>query len=313
MKKIKKSTIVILILLIIIAILIYRDIKRSNEEQEEITNTNISEVSVGTQTITKTLTTSGEISNYVSENLSLNTSYYFSEIYVEENEYVDSGENILKYTNGTYLTAPYNCVIKSINVPSSGSIVTSSNYIEIYGTDTMCLTISIDETELNDLSIGMEAVITPNALENKTYTGTVSSINPIGTYQSSGSTFTGIVTFENDGDLKLGMSASCTITLEEAEDVISVPIEAIQTSGDQKYVIKVNENGETENVFVETGISNDSYVQIISGLSGGETVQTIIETTTVTGSQSNSSSSDGNQRQSGGGKEMGGQGQMQMR
>lgn len=62
---------------------------------------------VGTQTIENTLSSSGQISTNLTENLELNTYRYFKEIYVEENDFVAEWENILKYTNGTYLTAPY--------------------------------------------------------------------------------------------------------------------------------------------------------------------------------------------------------------
>ena len=39
---------------------------------------------------------------------------------VEEDDTVKKGENILKYSNGTYLVAPYDCVITEINIPESG-------------------------------------------------------------------------------------------------------------------------------------------------------------------------------------------------
>ena len=98
------------------------------------------------------------------------------------------------------------------------------------------------------------------------------------------------------------MSAVCSITIEKAENCIAVPIEAVQTKDNQKYVVVVKENGETENVDIETGISNDSYVQVKSGLSGGEKVQ-VIETVTTNSSKkkSNSQGNSDMQRGFGGG------------
>lgn len=241
-------------------------------------SSNITELKVGTQTIENTLTSSGQIISNQEETLTLNTSYYINEVYVEENQELTEGTNILQYTNGTYLTAPYDLVVTKLNVPSSGGKVSSQHGITVQNTKSLALSISIDETEMDKVATGQEVTITPNAYENITYTGTVSKINPIGTYSSNGTTFTGTVTFENDGKLKVGMSASCRIVLEKAENVVSVPIEAVQTENNTKYVIIKQEDGTTQNVTIETGISNDAYVEIKSGLNGGETIQMIKQT-----------------------------------
>ena len=104
-------------------------------------------------------------------------------------------------------------------------------------------------------------------------------INQIWNYASNGSSFSAVVKFANDGDVKIGMSASCSITLEKAENVIAVPIEAVQTKNNEKYVVIKNNDGSTSNVTITTGMSNDAYVEVKSGLSGNETIQMTVETT----------------------------------
>lgn len=248
---------------------------------EETTTTQITEVEVGTQTIENTLTSSGEIASSGTESLSLTTSKYFETMCVEEGDTVDAGENILEYTDGTYLTAEYDCLIDSYSVPETGSICTSSNYIQVQNLETMTMNLSISEDEINKIEKGQEVEIELTAVEDTTYTGTITSVSSVGTYSTSGTTFSAVVEFENDGNAKIGMSATCTVVIEKAEDCIAVPIEAVQTSDDQKYVVVVNDNGTTTNVNIETGISNDSYVQVTSGLSGGETIQ-MVETVSTT-------------------------------
>lgn len=279
MKKKKSKLIwVIIILFILLVGIVFMYFNQNSEATSsttDTTTTNIKEVTVGTQTITKTLTSSGEIASNVTEELSLNIYRYFSEIYVEENDFVAEGDNILKYTNGKYLTAPYDLVVTKISVPDVGSKCTSAHSITVQSTEELTLTLNIDETEISSVKTGQEVEIVANAYEDKTYNGTITKINQIGSYASNGSSFTGTVVFENDGDLKIGMSASCTITLEKAENVIAVPIEAIQTQGSSKYIVVKNEDGSTTNVTVETGLSNDAYVEIKSGLQGGETIQMI--------------------------------------
>lgn len=97
------------------------------------------------------------------------------------------------------------------------------------------------------------------------------------------------------------MSANCTVILEKAENVVVVPKEAIQTANNANYVVVVNDYGTTENVTVETGISNDAYTEIKSGLNEGETVE---YTVTTNNSSSNSFRGGGEMRfqNSGGGQ-----------
>lgn len=279
---------------LIVAIAFSINISNSNKkESDNSSTTKLVETKVSTQTIQKTLTASGEVKASSEENLSLDTSKYFSTMCVEEGDRVLKGENILKYTNGTYLTAPYDLVVDSYSVPTSGSVCTSSNYVKVENTETLNMKLSINESEIALVKTGQNATININAVENKTYTGTITKIDSIGTYSSSGSTFSATIEFENDGNIRIGMSASCTVVLEEAKDCIAVPISAIQTNGSKKYVIVVKDNGETEDVDVETGISNDSYVQILSGLSGDETIK-MLETTSNAERSYTSHSSSGN-------------------
>jgi len=182
------------------------------------------------------------------------------------------GENILKYTNGTYLIAPYNCIVSNISIPETGKICTTSNYIEVSTTDELYLSLNINETDINVVQVGQLSEITISA-NNKKFTGEIDKISDVGTYASNGSTFTAMIKFTNDGTIKLGMSAEGKIILEKAENAIMVPKEAIQTANNSNYVIVVNEDGTTKNVAVETGITNNVYTEVKSGLAVGEIVQ----------------------------------------
>ncbi|MFR2451401.1 MAG: hypothetical protein ACLS9A_08525, partial [Clostridia bacterium] len=111
------------------------------------------------------------------------------------------------------------------------------------------------------------------------------------TYSSSGTTFSAIVEFKNDGNVKLGMSLSCTVILEEEKGVISVPIDAVyENDNGEEYVNKIKEDGTAEETIIETGIADDSYVQVISGLNLNEKVQIITKTTESTATSNDNKS-----------------------
>lgn len=232
-KKSKKFLITLLVIVVFVAGIfigkVFSKNKQSNEQSTE-TTTQIVEVEVGTQTLENTLTSSGEISASSTEKISLSTSKYFNTMCVEQGDIVSSGENILEYKDGTYLTAEYDCLISTYSVPETGSKATSSNYIEVQNIESMTMNLSISESEINKVAKGQEVTITLSAIDNKTYSGTIKSVSGIGTYQSSGTTFTAVVEFENDGNVKPGMSATCSIVVEKAENCIAVPIDSVQTN-----------------------------------------------------------------------------------
>ncbi|MNT00675.1 macrolide transporter subunit MacA [compost metagenome] len=239
------------------------------------TSSEVVSVEVGTQDIQNTISSSGEVASSAVEKIYLTSGKYFSQLCVETDDTVKEGENILQYSNGTYLTAPYDCVISTYLLPSTGSICTSSNYVELKNIDTLNMTLSIDESEISKVNVGQEVEIKLNAFEDKSFKGTISKIDSVGTYSTSGTSFSATVEFENDGNVKIGMSGTSSIIIANEKGVVAVPISAIQTNENQKYVVVVKDDGTTENVNVETGISNSSYVQILSGLKTGQKIQMV--------------------------------------
>ncbi|CDE24407.1 putative uncharacterized protein [Clostridium sp. CAG:440] len=229
----KKILIIILIILLVGGVFfVGRQVGLNTKDNK--TKTIITEEIVSNHDIKKTLTGSGQVLAKTTEKLELTTTKYFEAMCVEEDDTILKGENILKYTNETYLTAPYDLVIESISVPETKAKCTS------------------------------------------------------------GTTFSATVEFENDGNVKLGMSLSCTVILEEEKDVISVPIEAVyENNNGEEYVNKIKEDGTVEETTIETGIADDSYVQVISGLEQNDKVQITTETTESTTSNDNKSGLNG--------------------
>ena len=300
-KKIKKilPTIILVIMVGVVSFIVGKRIGLNTDTST--TNTKIEEATVEKHTITKTLTSSGQIESATTEKLYLSTSYYFSSLCVEEDDIVKKGENILKYTNGTYLTAPYDLVVTSISVPTANTIASSSNYIEVKSMDTLVVSLKVSESEIANISLDDEAEITLTADSSKKYTGKISKISSVATYSSSGSTFPIEITLENDEEdnIKIGMSVSCTINIEELKDVIAVPINAVQINGSKRYVVLIKD-GKTEEVEVTTGLSDDEYVEIKSGLDGGETIQIVTVTKQNTIRSNSGDNGNGNSRKGGG-------------
>lgn len=202
LKKCKKVIAIIILVAIVSSITFFIGKQIGLNTDTSSTTTKIEEKEVEKGTITKTISSSGEITSTLTEKLELSTSKYFDVMCVEEDDIVKKGENILKYTNGTYLTASYDCVISEINIPSSGEKCTNEHYVKIESLNSLSITLNIDETKISQYNIGDEVEITISATSEEV-TGNITSISNT----ASNGKFTVKVEFENTGNIKIGMSA----------------------------------------------------------------------------------------------------------
>ena len=157
---------------------------------------------------TTTLNGNSEITSAISENVELHATYYLSEVCVEEKQYVEKGANILKYTNGTYLTAPYDCYIVELNLPEIENKCLNNHYVQIESKNMLSVSMKVDETQINNVDIGKEATIEVTAIGKK-YTGYITHIGSI----ASNGKFDVTIQFENDGNVMIGMTAGVEITI----------------------------------------------------------------------------------------------------
>ncbi|MBR3163309.1 MAG: HlyD family secretion protein [Clostridia bacterium] len=204
MKKIDYRVIIIVILIAILVGMIFL-VTRSESSNNAQTQKNNYDITTE-QSVTGSITGTSEITTGLEENLSLHATYYFKEIYVEENQKVTAGENILQYTNGEYLVAPYDCVIIEISVPETNSQCTNKHYITISSTKVLQAKVKVSEEKIDSIEIGDEATVTIEAVE-KEYTANVTNISST----ASNGYFTITVEFENDGNVLLGMTGKVEI------------------------------------------------------------------------------------------------------
>ena len=268
-----KKTIILtvsIIVILIIALVTILIIQQKSKNTAVAAQVVLKEATVGTQTIIKQFSSSLQVSSGLDEQIELHATYYFDKLLVDKSTYVKKGTKLLEYTNGTYLTAPYDLVVTNYSLPAASAMCTNSNYIEVQTTETCMSSIQINEADMDYITLGQKVAVVINAFPDKTYTGYITDISDTAT----NSNFTATVTYMNDGNIKLGMSGYCTITLQEEKDVTAVPIEAINVrDDDSKYVEVADNNGGTSEVNVEVGIADSQYVEIKNGLTVGQTVQ----------------------------------------
>lgn len=212
MKSRKKLKILIIVIILIVTIIIgsviFLNNKNNDKNFDASRMNNMPKDSKMNQTETKaSITGTGEVSSALTENLELHATYYLEESYVQTNQLVKAGENILKYTNGTYLVAPYDCVITEINIPETSEKCTNEHYVKIASNNSLRVQFKVDESKISSVSWGQSASVSISAFEDKTLEGVVTNISST----ASNGKFTVTVEFDNDGDVMLGMTADINI------------------------------------------------------------------------------------------------------
>lgn len=83
----------------------------------------------------------------------MHNTYYFKELCVEKNSYVKEGTNILKYTNGTYLVAPYDLIIADYSLPEANEMCTDSHYVEVQTTENLQTSVDVSESDMQYIEL----------------------------------------------------------------------------------------------------------------------------------------------------------------
>lgn len=181
-----------------------------------------------------------------------------------------------------------------ITAPISGTVVTktakagdkveggsSGALCTIYDLSYLEMTMNIDELDIGSVAVGQTVEITADAVEGKTYTGTVTRVSVAGTTSGGITTYPVTVRIDETDGLLPGMNVDAEIVLDQAEDVLAIPSGAVNRgdtvliTADSPSAANALDQEAPEGyvyVSVETGVSDDSYIEILSGLQEGDTV-----------------------------------------
>lgn len=132
--------------------------------------------------------------------------------------------------------------------------------------------IQVDELDIRTLETGMEATVTLDALPGSSFTGTITAINPYGENSGGNTKYTVTVTLPRDEKMLSGMNASVKITTGVSGTVPTVPAAAVVFDAGKSWLYTgYNEKTDTltDPVEIQTGLSDGSLVELLSGLSEG--------------------------------------------
>ena len=168
------------------------------------------------------------------------------------------------------IVAPCDGRIASIDVEKGDSVASGTKVMSIVEDAGMELILHIDELDIPMVQPGQRVTLGVDALPDVTLYGEVEKIAPLGNTESSVTTYDVYVTLTGDIDSRVlgGMNVTGEIMVSSVSNALLLPSEAVFQDGGAWYAQL--QNGEYRQV--ELGVTTDSQVQILSGLSEGDMV-----------------------------------------
>ena len=141
--------------------------------------------------------------------------------------------------------------------------------------DTAEITLTVDELDIARLSIGQAVTVTLDALPGQSFDGEITEIDPNGENGGGSTKYSVTVTLPRTEDMLTGMNAAVRVQLAENDDLLLIPLAAVQEDADGIYVCTgydKKSDEPTKPVAITTGLSDGENVEVLSGLSEGDSV-----------------------------------------
>lgn len=182
------------------------------------------------------------------------------------------------------IRAPFDGRIASLEV-GVGEAVSANAVIASLITDSQVASITLNEVDIARARMGQKATLTFDAIDGLSLTGKVVEIDTVGTVSQGVVSYGVKISLDGQSDLvKSGMSVTASIITQAKQDVLMIPNAAVKTDNNGSYYIEVmNDSGKPLQRSVETGLANDEFTEIVSGLNEGDSV--IIGSTAATASK----------------------------
>ena len=172
----------------------------------------------------------------------------------------------------TKVVAEIDGVISSCNVTVGSIASPQSPAMTIVNMDNVKLKLNVSDDAINKLTPGSKAYVTISSASDKVYEGTVANVSPAADSQTLLYPVEVYLT-NTDGNIKPGMFASIKLVLDNVDNTISVPLNAVLEKSGEQYVFVVDESTNTAvKTTVTTGVKNEENIEILSGVKEGQKV-----------------------------------------
>ena len=134
---------------------------------------------------------------------------------------------------------------------------------------------NVNESDVNNVTVGSPVTIHVGALKDKTYHAVVEYVSPKGKDTSGTILFEVKAAISGDdlSALKAGFSSNAEVEMAHKTGVLTIPEATVTYEGDKSFVFVKGGKGEYEKKEVTLGLSDGIKVEVLSGLTGDETLR----------------------------------------
>ena len=193
-----------------------------------------------------------------------------------------SMQNLQDTMNNYTITAPISGTIIEKDAKVGDAVKTGDTLCIVYDLSYLEMNINVDELQISSISVGQQVQITADAVPDKTYVGTVTRVSMKGASNGGTTTYPVSIRIDDTDGLRPGMNANAEIVVAEAKNALVVPNAAV-VRGSYVLVTKDSPSAASADtameapegfvyVPVKTGVSDDDYTQIVSGIQEGDTI-----------------------------------------
>ncbi|MFC1984044.1 efflux RND transporter periplasmic adaptor subunit [Chloroflexota bacterium] len=187
-------------------------------------------------------------------------------------------EEAQKQLDGATITAPFDGAVVSVDVDEGDTVSTVTPIVYLIDLSSIELKAEVDEIDIAEVEPGQRAIIEVDALPTLQLEGKVSSISLMPIVEAGLVMYDVTIgfDFQQDYNLRIGMSATVDIVINERSNVLVVPNRSITQDSQGNPIVQVMVDEESEKIEerpVVLGISDDFQTEIVDGLEEGELVK----------------------------------------
>ncbi|MCD7760188.1 MAG: HlyD family efflux transporter periplasmic adaptor subunit [Clostridiales bacterium] len=191
-----------------------------------------------------------------------------------------------QFRENPVLTSEFSGVVTNLTLTAGEAVEAESQVCDITSTSSFQIGLEVTQQQAEQVEIGQTAELTFASEVDEAdaiYTGLVAEIADGETDED---VCTVTVSLENAQGLQVGDTCDAVIILDEAENAVLVPIQALTVQSDGTRSVEIAYgDGLTSVVTVEVGLTSQDQVQILSGVEEGDEVvvaSRVTETTVFT-------------------------------
>lgn len=175
----------------------------------------------------------------------------------------------LEYTS---IRSPISGVVAERMIKVGNMVLANQAVFRVTGRNPLQAMLHVPERQIGKLQVGHVAELRVDAIEGERFSGCVKRISPV-VDPSTGTVKVTIEVHDHAGKLKPGMFARINIIHDVHRNTVLVPKDAVITEDRESSVFVVRDSTAYRQI-IETGYVNSTHIEILEGLSDGDTVIT---------------------------------------